>query len=65
MPTHDAVSMAYVAAQTLATAGVRQLAAFELDDEDVHSVCVVVHRDGSADFSLMNSQGFPIGGGSL
>ena len=53
------------AAQALASAGVRQLGALEFEDEEVASVSVAIERDGSAFVTLMNADGFPVGGYSL
>lgn len=65
MAPHDPLTAYAAASQALAAAGVRQVASIEFDDEEVGSVAVTVHRDGTCEFTLCNVDGVPIGGGSL
>jgi hypothetical protein len=65
MHADDKLTAYAAASQALAAAGVRQVASLEFEDQEVGSVAVIVHRDGSCEFTLSNEDGVPIGGGSL
>ena len=65
MHADDKLTAYAAASQALASAGTRQLASLEFEDEDVGAVAVISHRDGSVEVVLSNEHGTPIGGYTL